>query len=62
MSRKKEYIQKLNSHIDAVKASESFPKSGVITITYDIETESFISTIDSGVSAKDAGNNGDPFP
>ncbi len=59
----KEYKNALKDHLKKVKEIE-FPSSGVITLTYDIESGSLVSSIDKSISTRDAdeGGNGDPFP
>lgn len=58
----KEYKNALKDHLKKVKEIE-FPKSGVITLTYDIESETLISTINKIITKNnDGGNSGDPFP
>lgn len=59
----KEYKNALKDHLNKVKEVE-FPSSGVITLTYDIESGALVSTIDRGISTRgsDTRGNGDPFP
>ena len=62
----KKYIRQIEGHIDSVKELEDFPKTGVITIEYDIDQDAFTSTIsNSEVSTRGNGGttgSGTPFP
>ena len=63
---KKKYIRQIEGHIDSVKELEDFPEAGVITIEYDIDQDTFTSTISKGeVSTRNNGGTsgtGNPFP
>lgn len=62
----KAYKKTLKNHLKDVKegvCETPFPKSGVITLTYDIESETLISTYDNEIQTRgDGGNSGNPFP
>ena len=63
MTKKRQYKNELRNHLDDVNEMSGFPESGLITLTFDIESGEFTSTIVDGIQTKDdTGSTGRPFP
>ena len=67
MTKKRQYKNELRNHLDDVNDMSGFPDTGIITLTFNIDTGDFTSVINASNEAKtlddkDTGNNGQVFP